>query len=309
MSYADERLVEISGLSKSFASQPVLRDLDLSLPPGVHALLGPNGAGKTTLVSILSTLLRPDAGRVRVLGLDPVRDRRRLQSMITLTGQHAALDGQLTGIENLEMLGGLFGLERATTRRRAAELIERFDLGSAARRRAATYSGGMRRKLDLAASLIADPRLILLDEPTTGLDTRSRQALWEEIRALAAAGTSVLLTTQYLDEADVLADRIVVLHGGRIVAGGTAAELKERVGGSTIELHDAAGRLVEEIPTRGDANDVARQLADVAEVSPQASVLVRRPSLDEVFLTLTGGPARDDRHQDRNQDRNQEVLA
>lgn len=285
-------LVEIRGLSKSYGGNHVLHDLDLTLPAGVHALLGPNGAGKTTLVNVLSTLIPHDSGTVRVLGLDPRRDRRELQGLISLTGQYAAVDERLSGLENMLMMGRLFGLGRRNTAQRARALLERFELTKAAHRRVHSYSGGMRRKLDIAASLIAEPRLIFLDEPTTGLDTRSRQALWDEIRALAAAGTSVFLTTQYLEEADVLAERIMVLHGGHIVAQGTAAQLKERVGGSTIQVHDSAGHVVEEIATRGTAEDVARHLATVAESGPEAAVTVRRPSLDEVFLELTGAPAR-----------------
>ncbi|GAB3063311.1 ATP-binding cassette domain-containing protein [Sediminivirga luteola] len=291
MPYTDEWLIEIAGLSKSYGQRHVLQDLNLALAPGIHALLGPNGAGKTTLVNILSTLIRYDAGRARVLGLDPQRDRAQLQKLISLTGQYAAVDGALTGAENMLMMGRLFGLSRREARRRADELLERFELSAAAGRRVATYSGGMRRKLDIAASLIAGPRLIFLDEPTTGLDTRSRQALWDEINALAATGTSIFLTTQYLEEADVLAEQIMVLHGGSIIAAGTAPELKQRVGGSTIQLHDEAGHLLQEVPTRGSAADVARDLTALARTRPEATVTVRRPTLDEVFLQLTGAPA------------------
>ena len=281
-------LVEITGLSKSYGAHAVLDDVTLSLPPGVHALLGPNGAGKTTLVNILSTLIPYDAGDVRVLGLDPRGDRKRLQQLISLTGQYAALDGRLTGMENMLMMGQLFGFSRHEARRRAVTLLERFALSAAARKRVDTYSGGMRRKLDIAASLIGEPQLIFLDEPTTGLDTRSRQALWDEIRALAAAGSSIVLTTQYLEEADVLADQIMVLHQGRIIAEGTAAQLKQRIGGSTIQLHDDAGHVTDEISTNGTAADVAHHLSSVAQLHGDVSVTVRRPTLDEVFLELTG---------------------
>lgn len=291
MAYTDSPLLELTGLSKNYGRHRVLSDLDLTLPPGIHALLGPNGSGKTTLVNVLSTLVPYDSGRVRVLGLDPRRDRKALQSLISLTGQHAAVDDKLSGTENMLMMGRLFGLSRRDTERRADDLLERFELTASAHKRVATYSGGMRRKLDIAASLIAHPRLIFLDEPTTGLDTRSRQALWDEIIALAASGASIFLTTQYLEEADALAERIVVLRGGRIVADGTAAQLKSRVGGSTIQLHDDTGHILDEIPTRGSAIDLAHQLDAVAATRPDVDVTVRRPTLDEVFLELTGEQA------------------
>lgn len=288
MNYTEVPLLEITGLSKSYGKHHVLNSLDLTLPPGIHALLGPNGAGKTTLINILSTLIPYNSGTVRVLGRDPRKDRKELQSLISLTGQYAAVDGQLSGMENMLMMGQLFGLSRRDARLRASTLLERFDLTAAADKRVATYSGGMRRKLDIAASLIAEPSLIFLDEPTTGLDTRSRQALWDEIRSLGQSGVSVFLTTQYLEEADVLAEQIMVLHGGGIVASGTATQLKERVGGSTIQLHDDAGHIIEEIPTGGSAAEVARHLAAVTEERPGVAVTVRRPTLDEVFLELTG---------------------
>ncbi|RSN55828.1 ATP-binding cassette domain-containing protein [Actinomadura sp. WAC 06369] len=286
-----EHLVELDGLTKGFGKHDVLKGLDLRLPPGVHALLGPNGAGKTTLVNILSTLTPFDSGAARVLGLDVRRDRKELQRLISLTGQYAAVDARLSGTENLLMMGRLFGLSRRAAASRAADLLDRFDLAKAAGRLVGTYSGGMRRKLDIAVSLIAHPRLIFLDEPTTGLDTRSRRALWDEITALASGGTSIFLTTQYLEEADVLAERILVLNGGRIVADGTASQLKERVGGSTIQVHDGHGRVVEEIPTRGSAAEVSRHLAALAAARPDVQVTVRRPTLDEVFLQLTGKKA------------------
>ncbi|WP_369822102.1 ABC transporter ATP-binding protein [Saccharomonospora sp. CUA-673] len=185
MTYTDSTLLELSGVSKSYGDHVVLSGLDLTLPPGIHALLGPNGAGKTTLVNILSTLIPHDTGDVRVLGLDPRRDRKALQTRISLTGQYAAVDGRLSGMENLLMMGRLFGLSGREARSRADVLLERFDLTGAAGNHVETYSGGMRRKLDIAASLVAEPQLIFLDEPTTGLDTRSRQALWDEITALA----------------------------------------------------------------------------------------------------------------------------
>lgn len=290
-SSAPAPLLEAHGLSKSYGSRPVLRDLDLTLPPGIHALLGPNGAGKTTLIKILSTLIPRDGGYLRVLGADPGRDRRRLRSHISLTGQFAALDGTLSSLENLEMLGRLYGLGARTARGRGVELLERFSLASARDTRADALSGGMRRKLDIAAGLIPRPRLVFLDEPTTGLDTRSRLVLWEEIRDLAASGTSVLLTTQYLDEADALAEQIRVLHGGRIVAAGTADELKTQVGGAVIRAVGDGGELLEEIPTTGTAEDLSRRLSELAQRLPRATVTVRRPTLDDVFLHLTDDPA------------------
>lgn len=291
MTYTEKPLIEIAGLSKSYGTHHVLRDLELTLPRGIHALLGPNGAGKTTLVNILSTLIPHDAGQARVLGLDVQREKKQLQGLISLTGQYAAVDGALSGMENMLMMGQLFGLSRRDAQRRADDLLGRFDLAKAANKRVSTYSGGMRRKLDIAASLIAGPQLIFLDEPTTGLDTRSRQALWDEINTLADSGTSIFLTTQYLEEADVLAQRIMVLNDGYIVADGTATQLKERVGGSTIQMHDAAGHILETLPTRGSAEDLARELTSIAEQRPEVSVTVRKPTMDEVFLELTGKPA------------------
>ncbi|WP_114854535.1 ATP-binding cassette domain-containing protein [Brachybacterium sp. YJGR34] len=294
MTTTDAPLIEIRGLRKSYREHTVLDGLDLTLPPGVHALLGPNGAGKSTLIKILSTLLPADAGTVSVLGLDPRRDRRRLQGLITLTGQFAAVDGKLSGMENLVMIGQLFGLPAATARRRALDLLERFDLLAAKDRRAATLSGGMRRKLDIAAGLISRPRLVYLDEPTTGLDTRSRQVLWNEIGELAENGTSILLTTQYLEEADALADQIRVLHEGRIVAGGTATELKALVGGTVIRVHDQDGSVLEDVPTTGTTADLARQLAEISARRPHTTATLHRPTLDDVFLHLTGTRARSD---------------
>ena len=287
-------LLEIRGLRKSYGTRPVLDGLDLVLPPGIHALLGPNGAGKTTLIKILSTLLPHDDGTVRVLGLDPRRDRRRLQGLLSLTGQFAAVDGALTCTENLEMIGRLFGLPGSLARTRAAEQLERFELTRARSTRAAALSGGMRRKLDIAAGLLSRPRLVILDEPTTGLDTRSRQVLWEEIRGLAAEGTSVLLTTQYLEEADALAEQVHVLDRGRIVAGGTTQELKALVGGAVIRILDQDGAVLEELATTGTAPDLAARLAEAAHRFPTATASIHRPTLDDVFLHLTeAGPSAD----------------
>jgi ABC-2 type transport system ATP-binding protein len=224
-------MISVTGITKAFGKHTVLAGVDLDVGPGeIVGLLGPNGAGKTTLVNILTTLVTPDAGSASVAGFDvatqPVEVRRR----ISLTGQSAAVDGLLTGDENLRMLGRLSGLSPAASRVRASELLERFDLASAARKLVSTYSGGMRRRLDLALSLVVTPPVVFLDEPTTGLDTRSRRELWDAIRTLAADGAAVLLTTQYLEEADQLCDRVALLDGGRIVAVGTARELKARVG-------------------------------------------------------------------------------
>lgn len=293
MTYTEEVVIETHELSKAFGPKEVLKDITLTLGPGINALLGPNGAGKTTLVNILSTLLPPDAGTAQIFSLDVVRERRRLQGQIALTGQYAAVDEQLTGMENIMMMGQLFGFSSHESRRRSLAAFERFDLTGAMNKRVSTYSGGMRRKLDIAMSLIAEPRLLFLDEPTTGLDTRSRLALWEEIRRLADQGTAVFLTTQYLEEADTLADRIMVLNGGNIVADGTAKQLKSLVGGATVQLHDGLGRLVEEQATEGTAVDVAQTMAMLAEEHPELAVTIRRPTLDEVFmqLTETGNPA------------------
>ncbi|GIJ28048.1 daunorubicin resistance protein DrrA family ABC transporter ATP-binding protein [Micromonospora qiuiae] len=304
--------VELVDLRKSFADLVVLDGLSMRMPSGgVHALLGPNGAGKTTTVRILATLTRPDSGSVRVAGHDVVRDRRRVRRTISLAGQHAALDDEQTGAENLIMLARLAGLSGRAARDRAAALLERFDLTDTAGRRVVTYSGGMRRRLDLAASLVGTPSVIFLDEPTTGLDPRSRQGLWELIGELAGAGVTVLLTTQYLEEADRLADRIAVLHGGRLAAEGTAAELKRRFGAQRLELTwrdaasfaEAARRLNERVTHReparrelsvatdGSAPQV-RSLLD--EVDPDRRGVVRfnvrEATLDDVFLALTDRP-------------------
>ena len=280
--------IELNGLTKRYGTRTVLDALDLRIDSGILALLGPNGAGKTTLVRILATLGHPDAGTARVLGHDVVREPRAVRRLIGVTGQYAAVDEMLTGQENLVLVGRLLGLRLAAARDRTAELLERFELSDAARGRVATYSGGMRRRLDLAMTLVRAPRLLILDEPTTGLDTRSRQTLWDEIRALAAAGSTVLLTTQYLEEADVLADRIVVLDDGKVVADGTPEALKRQVGGELVQVHGPDGRVEREVSTDGTAADVARVAADLPD---DARVTVRRASLDDVFLQLTGAPS------------------
>jgi ABC-2 type transport system ATP-binding protein len=230
-------MIEVRGLTKSCGAVRVLRGIDLTVPAGsVFALLGPNGAGKTTAVRILATLIRPDAGTAIVAGHDLLREPRRVQRAISLTGQYAAVDELLTGEENLVLLGRLRRLGRRGARRRAAELLAQFDLVAAGRRLVRTYSGGMRRRLDLAASLVVAPEVLFLDEPTTGLDPRSRQSTWAAVRALADGGVTVLLTTQYLEEADQLADRIALLDRGEIIAEGTAAELKGQLSGERVEL-------------------------------------------------------------------------
>ena len=307
---SEELAIHASGLVKSYGDVRVLDSLDLRVPRGsVFALLGPNGAGKTTTVRILATLSRPDAGQARVAGFDVARDRPRVRRSISLTGQFAALDEAQTGEENLRMMGALTRLPRTEARRRGAELLEQFDLTAAGRRRVSTYSGGMRRRLDLAASLVGRPSVIFLDEPSTGLDLPSRQTMWQVIKGLAASGVTVFLTTQYLEEADLLAGRIAVLDGGRLVAEGTTAELKRRIGTQRLDLTcvsgaawsqvvrrcgDRAVHLDQEtltvgVPTDGSAAQV-RALLDEADPGRDliASFAVRGATLDDVFLTLTG---------------------
>jgi ABC-2 type transport system ATP-binding protein len=288
--------IDARGLRKRFGRTEVLAGLDLAVPAGtIFALLGPNGAGKTTTINILTTLVRPDAGTARVAGFDVVAEAEEVTRRISLTGQSAAVDEVLNGTENLTMMGRLSGLGRREARERASELIERFDLSDAAGRRVGTYSGGMRRRLDLALSLVLPLPVLFLDEPTTGLDTRSRQELWSVIRSLAAEGTTVFLTTQYLEEADRLADRVAVLDRGRVAAEGTAAELKSRIGGDVVELRDADGVLLRELPTDGTVHGL-RAAVDELDRGTDArsagtSVTIRRPSLDDVFLAITGDGA------------------
>ncbi|HET9020904.1 MAG TPA: ATP-binding cassette domain-containing protein [Ornithinibacter sp.] len=278
-------VIALDGLVVRYGRHVVLDHLSLDVGPGVLALLGPNGAGKTTLVDTVTTLRRPDAGTARVLGHDVVRHARTVRSMLGVTGQQASVDGVLTGRENLVLTGRLLGLGRSGSADRAEELLERFDLREAADRRVRTWSGGLRRRLDLAVSLVTTPRVLVLDEPTTGLDARSRAAVWDEVRGVAAAGTAVLLTTQYLEEADVLADRVVVLDAGRLVADGSPSALRSRVGGDVVQVHGADGEVVRSLPTAGTASDVARVLSALPS---SARVTVRRPTMDEVFLHLTG---------------------
>ncbi|WP_199422545.1 ATP-binding cassette domain-containing protein [Actinotalea solisilvae] len=289
-------MVDIAGLEKAYGPTRVLAGMDLQVQRGsVVALLGPNGAGKTTTVHVLATLLRPDAGTVRVDGLDVTRDAAAVRHRIGLTGQYAALDPLLTGAENLRLMGRVAHLDPRAARRRCAELLELFDLVDARDRLVRTYSGGMRRRLDLAAGLLGRPALMVLDEPTTGLDPRSRNDLWQVIRDVVADGTTVLLTTQYLDEADQLADRVAVLDHGRVIAEGTAAALKRQVGEAHVELTLADGGR-ERVRTDGSVADVRRILADVEErLLAVEHWEVRAPTLDDVFLTLTGAPAPADR--------------
>jgi ABC-2 type transport system ATP-binding protein len=312
---ADDLAIEASGLAKSYRDVRVLDGVDLNIPRGsVFALLGPNGAGKTTAVRIFTTLLRPDAGRASVAGFDVVREPERIKSQIGLAGQTVAIDENLTGLENLEMIGRLYHLSRRDARNRALELLVQFDLTDAAHRVAKTYSGGMRRRLDLGASLVALPPVLFLDEPTTGLDPRSRRQMWQVISSLVAEGSTILLTTQYLEEADELASRIAVVDAGRVIAEGTSDELKTRLGGDRIEVtvgrdsdlvraSDVARRQLGEVAidpaqrrVSGPAREGARQLAvlvrefDAAGIE-LADLRLRRPSLDDVFLTLTGHEA------------------
>ena len=305
--------IETQALCKSYGDVKALCDVDLRVEAGtILGLLGPNGAGKTTAVRILTTLLKPDSGSARVAGFDVVREGPRVREQIGLAGQYAAVDENLTGIENLEMVGRLYRLGRRPSRERARELIASFDLEDAGDRPAASYSGGMRRRLDLAAALVARPPVLFLDEPTTGLDLRSRIDLWEAIEALVTGGTTVLLTTQYLDEADRLADRIAVIDHGTLIAEGTPSSLKARVGGERLEIRlengavDAALAAVTPISDgepsaedglirvplrdrRGAIADAVRRL-DEARVGID-DIALRSPTLDDVFLTLTGHAA------------------
>ncbi|MEO5922040.1 MAG: ATP-binding cassette domain-containing protein [Pseudolysinimonas sp.] len=280
-------IIAVRGVTKSFGKTAVLRDIDLTVARGaIVALLGPNGAGKTTLINILSTLVEPDAGTATVGGYDVVRERDAVKRQISLTGQSAAVDEVLTGEENLRMMGRLSGLGRAEAETRARDLLARFQLTESARKRVKTYSGGMRRRLDLAIGLLTTPPVVFLDEPTTGLDPVSRQELWAVIRHLADNGTTVLLTTQYLEEADQLADNIAVLESGRIVAEGTPGDLKSRIGGEVVALHDADGAVIREIPTDGTLAGMRAALAGLDD-DAAASISLRSPSLDDVFVALT----------------------
>ena len=311
-------VIEATGLTKRFGKVEALAGLDLVAQRGqVVAVLGPNGAGKTTFVRTIATLVRPDSGSLRVDGVDVVRHPRRVRRLIGLAGQYAAVEEAMTGRENLEMVARLFGHDAGTAAANATAVLARLGLDGAADRLVRTYSGGMRRRLDLGASLVGAPRLLLLDEPTTGLDPRSRIELWDAIRALVAQGTDVLLTTQYLDEADQLAHQVVIVDHGRVIAQGTPGELKARAGRDVIEIHarraddlpglaaalaplgaaeprvDAPARRVT-VPVEGGRATVAAAVRALDGVGAEVDDIgLRRPTLDEVFLTLTGRPVGD----------------
>jgi len=318
--FSSDASIWVEGLTKSFGNVHALRGIDLAVPRGtVLGVLGPNGAGKTTAVRILTTLLQPDSGRALVEGRDVVREAPAVRRLIGLSGQSAAIQEELTGKENLEIIGRLHHLSRSRSRSRAVELLDQFGLSDAANRTAKTYSGGMQRRLDLAASLVGNPKVLFLDEPTTGLDPRSRLGMWDIIRSLVEVGTTLLLTTQYLDEADELADQIVVIDHGLVIAAGTAEELKSQVGGDVLEFT---------VPDRAQISEAVAAVAAIGESEPHADketgvvnvgvggrgsdalvnavrgldaagvrtqgLALRRPSLDDVFLALTGHAAEEE---------------
>ncbi len=313
--------IEASGLVKAFGETKAVNGVDLSVRRGsVYGVLGPNGAGKTTIIRMLATLLRPDAGEARVLGHDLLTDPDAVRAGISLTGQFASVDEDLTGRENLILIGRLLGLKRTAVKDRAAELLEAFGLSEAGNRLVKTYSGGMRRRLDIAASVVVTPELMFLDEPTTGLDPRSRNQVWEIIRALVTGGATILLCTQYLEEADQLADGIAVVDHGRVIAEGTPAQLKSSVGAGTLEVRlfnpeqrDEAASLLERLlgpvtlqadpaslsVTCSDAHRAAATIAGVSRSGIEiADFSLGQPSLDEVFLALTGHPAEEAAEED-----------
>ena len=304
--------VSATGLRKAYGDKVVLDGVDLSIAEGeVFGLLGPNGAGKTTIVRILSTLIPPDAGTASLLGHDLCGDAGGVRSVIGVTGQFSAVDNLLTGEENLTLMGRLLHLPRAERRARAAELLQHFDLVEAAKRTPVTYSGGMKRRLDIAMTLMGRPRLIFLDEPTTGLDPRSRYMMWQVIRDLAAEGVTILLTTQYLEETDQLADRIAVLDQGRIVAEGTPEQLKRRIPGAHISLRfadaaslDAGARALREgtrddtelvlrVPNEGGVRSLREVLARLGDDVAVEDLTIHTPDLDDVFFALTGNPSKE----------------
>ncbi len=311
--------IEITGLTKYFGKTPAVDGLDLTVPAGgIYGFLGPNGAGKTTTIRILATLLRPDSGTARVFGRDVVAEAAAVRGLVSLTGQFASSDEDLTARENLVLIGRLLGLSRGRARERAAELLSAFGMGDAAGRQVKHFSGGMRRRLDIAASIVAMPDLLFLDEPTTGLDPHSRSQVWETVRAIVGVGTTVLLTTQYLDEVDKLADRIAVMDHGKVIAEGTSGDLKASIGSGVLQIRlrdpiqraeaeqvlmRALGGPVRHKPDPGDlsvsitagsapGNGSERATAALAELSRAgvavSSFALGQPSLDEVFLTLTG---------------------
>ena len=310
------RAISVTGLRKSYGDQVVLNGIDLAVPEGtIFSLLGPNGAGKTTVVQILSTLINADGGEIHVAGHDLAAAPDAVRAAIGVTGQFSAVDNLLTGTENLLLMADLHHLGRTAGRRRAADLLRQFDLADAAGKLAGTYSGGMRRRLDLAMTLVGDPRLIILDEPTTGLDPRSRQTMWQIVRDLAASGITILLTTQQLEEADELADRIALLDHGRIVAEGTADELKRRIPGGHIELRfaalpelESAGRLLAsasrddealtlQVPGDGNVPALRALLNQLDSAAIKVEGLsIHTPDLDDVFFALTGQPGDLARH-------------
>jgi ABC-2 type transport system ATP-binding protein len=307
--------IETHGLVKTFGDTRALNGVDLQIRQGsVYGLLGPNGAGKTTMIRILATLLRPSAGQATVLGYDVVKDAKTVREKVSLTGQYASVDEDLTGHENLVLVGRLLGLSWRGAKQRAVELLDAFDLAEAAKRQVLTYSGGMRRRIDIAASLVAIPEILFLDEPTTGLDPRSRTQVWELVRRIAGEGTTVLLTTQNLDEADRLAERLAVIDHGRVIAEGTSRELKASVGANALHVRLVradqrahAERLVSRVLGDGllpaaEATEIAARLENPAQAAAVLAALtegnvevtqfaVGSPSLDEVFLALTGKPA------------------
>ncbi len=318
--------IEVENLVKTFGETQAVRGVDLQVPAGaVYGLLGPNGAGKTTTARMLATLTRPTSGAARVFGHDIVAEADTVRSIVSMTGQFASVDEDLTGIENMVLLGRLLGFGWSEARERGEELIDAFGLGDAANRQVKTYSGGMRRRLDIAASIVVTPEVLFLDEPTTGLDPRSRNEVWDIVRALVATGTTVLLTTQYLDEADQLADRIAVIDHGKVIAEGTPGELKASVGAGTLHVRvrepehrpAAQGILAQalgvDIELGTDPSALFARVENTGGISAAFDQLSRReidvsefslgqPSLDEVFLTLTGRPAEDQDAQDETEE-------